>query len=268
MVRIIGIVIFLVFCSSSYAQKAPGYLGMKTKVSYSNILSPALGQPNGSGNSGLSAFNFTHSISIERAINRVRSIAVSLEVFKTQTDMSSLEFAELVYHPEFEGGQGGTDMLYFSGDGNSVLNVTAFSVNSVKYGTGVAPFGVNFYWGVKFLMMKQDLSGTNFIGKSNTTFSSENRGVADDIIFATEDSYSYKTLGLNIGGEVNRAIHDIVIIKIGVQSTILPTYFGKFLNGGDGGTPDFESEFEVAHAARMTWHQLFSMKIGVGILLP
>lgn len=242
-------------------------MGKKSKLSYSAIISPAFGNPNESGNTGLLAFNLSHNIAIERAVNRVRSYALSFEIFSTKMD-ASFQFDENVYHSDFEGGQGGYDFVSFSGNGNSDLKVKAISINSIKYGTGVAPFGVNFYWGVKFLMMKNDISSISYTGIPYSAYSSINNGLQKISYIPEANELSYTTIGINFGGEINRAVTDMVIVNLGIQSTILPAYLGAWFGGGEGGTPRFKTEMEYHHKERMITHQIFAMKIGVGILLP
>ncbi|MCB0402084.1 MAG: hypothetical protein KDD41_08375 [Flavobacteriales bacterium] len=255
--------------SSVFGQKAPGYMGKKTKIVYSGIISPVLGYPNSAGNSDLFSFNFSHNLSIERAANRIRSYAVALEMFSSKLDMTQNRFTELAYHPEFDFGNGGEDLVEFQAQDLIDLRVLAVSLNSIRYGTGMAPFGVNFYWGVKVLMMEEDLTSSTFKSVSLDTYNSGNWGIEGSIYYVPkDDTYKTTTIGINFGGEINRAIQDVVVINLGVQSTILPTYVGTWFGGGSGGTPSFESELEFQHKNRMVVHQIFSMKIGVGILLP
>ena len=92
---------------------------------------------------------------------------------------------------------------------------------------------------------------------------------ASQLLYEKDDVYSFKTIGLNLGGEINRAINSSFYLNFGVRTTILPIYFLKILGGGEGGGElTFDGQLEEAHIGRISSNQIFSAKIGIGILLP
>ena len=261
--RFIILILFFSMALLTFGQ-APGYMGKNFIVSYDIYAFPAFTNPNANGQSGITAFNFRHAISVDYVTSLNKSFGLSFHHTKTQ-----FEFERTFYYSYTDNSSSYpyleylVDYDYTQGDISSL----AFGLHTNLYfNQFIAPLGTYF---------KPELLLVNF----KATFDPEeaNKNLAENIgsnyttypTLATKNSYTTVALGATVG--THYILFDHFIFNIGFQ-------FGWLVGGkklsdlGDmdtspGNIVSEDNYIPVSGKARLNGQYLFNITTGIGFLI-
>ncbi len=234
------IAFLLIANTSTFAQKAPGYMGKRLSVGGSGQFMSAFRGPNKNGESGFISFNDQYSIDLEYATQRKASLKFSYGFFKTQKDYKKL--IENDFNGDYE-------IPY---NVKTELNVQTISLEYRMFRTSIAPYGryLGVFANYKSIQLNQD--------KYFETLEISKRLQYDNPI-------TLLSIGISFGKQ--RIFFDRIVVDYGI-SAMLPLSLGKLplplLKVNRSNVKDHENEYSVQRAV---FHDYFNFKFGLRYLL-
>lgn len=234
----LALAFFLLASISTFAQKAPGYMGKRWSVGGSIQFMSAFRGPNKNGKSGFFSLNDQYSIDIEYATQRKAAWKFSYGFYKTLKDYKKVEEYDL------------NDDYYIPSAITSELDVKSFSLEYRMYHSSIAPYGK--YLGVFANYKSIQLNQNEYL----KTFEKSKQLKYDDPI-------TLVSIGVSFGKQ--RIFFDRIVLDYGIHA-ILPLSFGKLplLLIDHSVTEDHENNYS---AQRAIFHDYFNFKFGLRYLL-
>jgi hypothetical protein len=279
------LVLITLMVNAGFSQKAPGYMGIKTMMSYSAIFSPNLFNINKNGEKGIKKLNYKHKFSLEYSINRKSSIGVAYEMYQTgikynfSINESEANGENYSYGNEY-------DNTEYSPSGFGVISAKSISLYHVNYNNGISPLGKNMVFGLKVIFASTDISGVSFTGRKSVTAYNSSGYSYDEYVDVNyskiNESLNNVEFGFIFGYGVNRIIKDRVVLSFGFDFTLLPFAFLDYVKSKSGEynfssvvdtdqylEDNYDSEKEIYEsytAKRLFSHEFFNVRIGIGFL--